>query len=174
VTGGFLSTPTVRPIGFASTSAAFRLLPVLSLFATAGTRGSAMTSFGDPFQARPYVTGGLSVNVQTPAPSRGGASDRDQSVRAWLARRSNGDYELLIRAPGAHRVQVRADFTDWVATDCSADRNDRWTLPSHIMRGMRRVTMRIDDGGWGPPPGVPVAASEYGDMVGVIITPNAS
>jgi hypothetical protein len=173
VTGGFLSTPTVRPIGFASTSAAFRLVPQLSLIATAGTRGSAMTSFGDPFQARPYVSGGLSLSVLAPAPSRGGANDHAHSVRASLTRRPDGDYVLVIRAPGAHRVRVRADFTDWVATDCNAERGGRWTIPSPIAPGVHRLTIRIDDGAWKVPADLPAAASEYGDTVGVIMTPSA-
>lgn len=171
VSGGMVSTPTVHRVGWASTSAALRLLRDVSLVLVAGTRGSLMTWQVEPAPARAYLTGGLSVGWPTALPPRHHSDDSDRSVRYWLTPRSDSGYALVIRAPGAHRVQVNGDITDWQPSDCDPDRNGRWTLARPIAPGVHQLTIRIDDGPWHPPPGAPTAASGYGDIVGVIVTP---
>ena len=133
-----------------------------------------MTSLDDLSQARAYVTGGLSIGwPMSVAPQPSGAG-HDQSVHAWLTTGSDGDFALVIRAPNAHRIEVRGDFTDWVTKDGIPDRNGQWKLPIFIKPGMHRVTISIDGGAWAPPAGLPVATDDFGGTVGILIAPSGT
>jgi hypothetical protein len=171
VSGGIVSAPNAPRLGWAGTTASWRLFSPVALVMSAGTRGGTLDSQNSPVRERPYLTGGVSLGWPTSAPAR----DRGQraDVRYWLTGRADSGYRLIIRVPWAHRVEVTGDVTDWVPVDCDQGRDGNWHLPRVVLPGVHRIMMRIDGGAWTAPPGAPRAVSEFGDIVGVIVTPQA-
>jgi hypothetical protein len=78
--------------------------------------------------------------------------------------------ELRLLAPGAHRVELRGDVTGWEATTLTRGGGGWWTSVFAAEPGMHQIEIRIDDGAWQPPPGVPTTTGAYGEAVGVIFT----
>ncbi len=168
--GGVLSTPETSRIGWASASAAWRLLSPIAVVVAAGTRGAMLVSPLGGVRERAYATGGLSIGrpvaVRTPRTSDAASSD----LRYWLARSDSG-YTLEIRARDARQVEVMGDVTDWRAVVCDPVRGDEWRLSTPVMPGVHQLVVRVDGGRWTVPPGASRAVSEFGDVVGVIVAP---
>ncbi|HEX2203572.1 MAG TPA: glycogen-binding domain-containing protein [Longimicrobium sp.] len=77
---------------------------------------------------------------------------------------------LRVRVPGASRVEMKADFTDWrtVALD-TAEEAGTWQAVFDIAPGTYRVNLRVDGGPWGAPPGLLAVADEFGGRVGLLV-----
>lgn len=80
-----------------------------------------------------------------------------------------GRVRLLVRAPGASRVEVAGDFSDWQPVALVRDPAERWTVALDLGPGAHRVNLRVDGGPWGVPPGLPVAADDFGGSAGLIV-----
>lgn len=170
-----------------------------------GTRVAAVGGVGlfpfEPVQGLPggrYLSAALRVATRRPVVN-------DPALRAELmlpyeVRRlrdaraeqfvveENGDGArvLHLRVPGAHRVELMADFTDWmpvplVRLDHKASgkkggrkrngpqHDDVWSVALVIAPGVHRVNVRVDGGPWRPPPGLSVARDEFGGEVGLLV-----
>lgn len=90
------------------------------------------------------------------------ASFRMQTVRGEVRR-------IRIRAPGAHRVELAGDFTDWSARAFASDGSDGWQIELVIPAGAHHFNVRVDAGAWGVPPDVSVVRDEFGGVVGLIL-----
>jgi hypothetical protein len=82
---------------------------------------------------------------------------------------ASGERTLIVVAPSARQIDVRGDFTSWGEVACTRVAGGGWQVPLPILPGMYRVAIRVDGGVWEPLPGAPLAASEFGDALGVII-----
>ncbi|MBC7791504.1 MAG: hypothetical protein H7Z74_16275 [Anaerolineae bacterium] len=78
---------------------------------------------------------------------------------------------LRVTAPGARRVELRADFTDWRSVQMSRNETGGWEVTLPLVPGSYRATLRIDGGGWAPPPGTQGIADEFGEFVGIVVIP---
>jgi len=99
--------------------------------------------------------------------------------------RGDGTRVLHLRVPGAQRVELMADFTDWtpvplVHLDHETGRkkakgkqerpnDDVWSVALVIAPGVHRVNVRVDGGPWRPPPGLSVVRDEFGGEVGLLV-----
>lgn len=82
---------------------------------------------------------------------------------------SDGYVVLLARVPGARRVEVKGDFTDWQPVELSAAGPDLWQAHLRVAPGIHRVNLRVDGGAWMVPPGLPSVLDEFGGMVGLLV-----
>jgi 1,4-alpha-glucan branching enzyme len=96
-------------------------------------------------------------------------------VSAWslgsfaLDRLSAGTYEIRVVAPGAQRVEIMADFTDWSVRPLAPGGADTWSLALPISPGIHQINLRIDGGRWQVPPGLQVADDGFSGKVGVLV-----
>jgi len=81
-----------------------------------------------------------------------------------------GFRRIRTRAPGASRVELMADFTDWRVIELRPD-GDRWAAVVPLGPGVYRVNLRIDGGAWTAPPGLPLLSDEFGGTVGILVVP---
>lgn len=75
---------------------------------------------------------------------------------------------LAIHAPATSRVELMADFTDWVAVELVRTSDDWFELAQPIPPGTHQANVRYDGGAWTPPPGSPTMHDEFEGVVGVI------
>ena len=59
----------------------------------------------------------------------------------------------MVRAPGARRVEVKGDFTDWQPLALTASGDGRYRYALGLPPGMHRFNLRVDGGEWGVPGG---------------------
>lgn len=80
---------------------------------------------------------------------------------------------VRIWAPGARKVELMGDFTDWEPVLLA--RVGNWWLVTvpRMGAGPQRVNVRIDGGAWGVPSGVPVLRDDFDGASGVLIVPDA-
>lgn len=78
---------------------------------------------------------------------------------------------LAVHAPGATRVEVSGDFTNWEAVALSRTDGDAWTTPLAVAPGTYRFNVRIDGGDWIVPAGVTGVSDEFGGEVGLLRVP---
>jgi hypothetical protein len=116
-----------------------------------------------------------SIGVRFTAPSaRARPTPR---VRAAAAR--DGDFTLLsgagnvrtlrVVAPGAAQVELMGDFTSWDTVRLNRVAKDTWEATLRIEPGTYRMSVRVDGGAWGAPPGIPAQGDEFNGEVGVVV-----
>jgi hypothetical protein len=76
--------------------------------------------------------------------------------------------ELLLRAPGAHTVELAGDFTDWRPVELAPAPGSEWRVVLPIVPGLHRLAVRIDGQAWQAPPGTRRVTSEFGSEVGEV------
>ncbi len=77
---------------------------------------------------------------------------------------------LRVRAPGAARVEVRGDWTDWRPVPLVRE-GEAWVLRGALPRGTRRLTVRADGGAWRVPANLADADDDFGSRVGLLVVP---
>jgi hypothetical protein len=103
---------------------------------------------------------------------------RAPSSSSWRSA-TDGSRELRVLVPGARRVELMGDFTDWTpvaltplgrrAGGRGSDGDDVWLAELVIAPGVHRVNVRVDGGPWRPPPGLSVVRDEFGGEVGLLV-----
>lgn len=78
---------------------------------------------------------------------------------------------LAILAPGATRVEVAGDFSNWEPVTLSPADSGVWTADLPLTRGTYRFNIRIDGGEWIVPAGVTGLSDEFGGTVGLLRVP---
>lgn len=76
---------------------------------------------------------------------------------------------LLARVPGARRVEVKGDFTDWKPVELAAAGPGVWQARLRVAPGIHHVNLRVDGGPWIVPPGLPSLVDEFDGAVGILI-----
>ena len=140
-------------------------VPLVRRLGLVGVAGRRMSS---PEQRLPaYSFASLSLRVHRGA-------DMEQRVVSRAARRPNApriDVEaeaLILRGLAASRVELMGDFTDWEPVSLVREPNGTWRHHVRLSSGVHHVVMRVDGGGWEPPPGLPSVADEYDQIVGLL------
>ncbi len=82
---------------------------------------------------------------------------------------AGGAAGVRVIVPGARRVELMADFTDWLPVVLSPDGNEAWRYRVALAPGVYRVNIRIDGGAWVAPPGLTAAADEFDGVVGLLV-----
>jgi hypothetical protein len=61
------------------------------------------------------------------------------------------------------------DFTDWQPVPLEKKGRNEWRAVIPIPNGTHRMNLRVNQGDWGVPPGIPVLDDDFGGVVGVLI-----
>ena len=84
----------------------------------------------------------------------------------------SGDAQRRIRvvAPGARRVELMADFTEWTPVSLTAER-DAFEGTFELSPGTHRLVVRIDGGEWRPAANTPAVDDDLGGRAGLLVVP---
>ncbi|HEY8469772.1 MAG TPA: hypothetical protein VIL18_09020 [Longimicrobiales bacterium] len=84
-----------------------------------------------------------------------------------------GVYLVRLRVPGARRVELKGDITDWeiVTLRRSTQHPDLWEETFRKPAGVYHVNIRVDGGDWAVPPGLVAVPDRFGGTVGVLDFP---
>ena len=117
-----------------------------------------------------FFTLGFRASLRGPASVAGGrrSSPLAAGRSLLLTRRSGGGTSLAIRAPRTARVELMADFTDWLPVELVPREEGWFELAAPVPSGTHPVNVRYDGGAWTPPPGSPTMRDEFGGVVGVV------
>ncbi len=134
-----------------------------------GTPGANYTSISLRIASRPMlldVAAERNPRYQTPAIAR-------PVVAAFQVKRIGDSTQLIsIRAPGARRVEITGDFTDWEPVEMERKASgDNFTLKLKVPIGSHKFNVKVDAGEWGVPPGVPMLRDELAGVVALLIIP---
>lgn len=139
--------------------------------------GSYPADFAQGFPAGRYVTAGVRVATRRPT-ERQAIADLEPRLAPPLARAvvpafetrrdESGRVLVKVRAPGAGRVELMGDFTEWTPVAFRPVADGWWVISLPIPPGSYRMNLRINGGTWGVPPGLPVLQDEFGGMVAVL------
>ena len=77
---------------------------------------------------------------------------------------------LRVLAPGATRVEVRGDWTEWRPMSMTIA-GDAWESSVPLPSGTRRLMIRVDGGAWRVPANLAGADDEFGSRVGLLVVP---
>lgn len=84
-----------------------------------------------------------------------------------------GRYQLLLHLPGARRVELKGDVTDWnvVSLHRSTRGDDVWETQFEKPSGIYHINIRVDGGDWIVPHGLVTVPDRFGGTVAVLILP---
>jgi hypothetical protein len=173
--GGLTIAKHRRPSRWARADVAASLHPGLAWFASVGPpvlRFSALDR-PEPVEVRAGVR--LTASAESFQASRRGATRAETTdapatrpaLRAIRLR--SGDCALRVRALRVRSVEIAGDMTDWAPVRLSRAARFEWEVRLPMRPGVYRVRMRLDDGDWGPPDGLPTAIDLEGQAVGMLV-----
>ena len=117
-------------------------------------------------------------------PSRSAFPRRDDKIAAPVQAVPSADGVILriantdsahsvrvvrVRAPASERVELMADFTDWVPVTLVRTPEGFWEITIPVVRGSHRLNVRLDGGDWVVPTNVARVTDEFGGVVGVVL-----
>ncbi len=145
---------------------------------TAGV-GSYPTDPGQDLPAAKYVSLGVRYSprgVRRPpivlSADVLGAIAPDAPPAMMVASGPGGRKTISYRAPGARRVEIMGDFTDWTPVRMSPSRlPGSWAISLPVTSGVHQVNVRIDGGEWIVPQGLTAIRDEFGGSVGILLIP---
>jgi hypothetical protein len=84
---------------------------------------------------------------------------------------TGGMRKIVIRVGGVERVDVMGDFSDWSPLTLVRRGRDLWELNVPLSPGMYHINVRVDDGPWMAPPGIPTMHDGFAGDVGLFVVP---
>jgi hypothetical protein len=82
----------------------------------------------------------------------------------------SGVRRVRVIAPGAHMVELMADFTDWTPVTLTAA-HDAFENTFALEPGTHRLVLRIDGGKWRAAANTPAVDDDFGGRVGLLVVP---
>ena len=76
---------------------------------------------------------------------------------------------VRVRAPASERVEIMADFTDWMPLALVRTPEGVWEITVPVPRGAHRLNVRLDGGEWLVPTNVARVTDEFGGVVGLVL-----
>ena len=137
--------------------------------------GSYLGNVSQALPAGRFLTIGVRLGGGPSLPPRPPATTIDDHLVPRLgatltvAGTVEGLREISVRSPGAVRVEVEGDFTDWRPVALDPDGRGNWRGKFPILPGVHRLNVRVDGGEWGAPAGIPAEADEFGVTSGVLV-----
>jgi len=83
--------------------------------------------------------------------------------------RSGAARVVRVRAPASERVEIMADFTDWLPVTLVRTPEGLWEITVPMIRGSHRLNVRLDGGEWVVPTNVARVTDEFGGVVGLVL-----
>lgn len=84
-----------------------------------------------------------------------------------------GNQTITLRAGGVERVEIMGTFTEWEPRVLTRIGRDRWEITLPVHPGVHQVNVRLDDGKWRPPPGLPAMRDGFNGDVGIWVVSEA-
>jgi len=167
-TGGGLSlSPLASPRRWAQASLAWRLSPLFSVVAVAGSRSPQLFAI-DPAGERKFSIALRAADSRSREP--GLALVARATVQACKIRSlGGGRYLLSVHAPGARLAEVQGDFTGWASVTLDPAGGGWWETLVDASPGVHHLGLRVDGGAWVPPPSFPTAEDDFNGTVGVVV-----
>lgn len=78
-----------------------------------------------------------------------------------------GNRTITLRAGGVERVEIMGSFTDWEPRVLTRVGRDRWEITLPVAAGVHQINVRLDNGKWRPPPGLPAMRDGFNGDVGI-------
>jgi hypothetical protein len=129
------------------------------------TVASQLPDFVRGADAAQSVTVGLRLNEPSPALAR------QLQVRPLVfVAGDSAERMISVRAPGARRVEVMGDFSDWAPVSL-ASAGDLFVAKVAMTSGTRRIVVRMDGGEWVPAANTPAVDDDFGGRVGLVLVP---
>ena len=126
---------------------------------------SQLPDFVRGADAAQSITVGIRLNEAAPAMARA------LPARAVvLVAGDSGERIVTVRAPGARRVEIMGDFSDWDPIPMTAS-GDQFTARVPMAPGTRRIVVRLDGGDWLPAANTPAVDDDFGGRVGLLVVP---
>lgn len=94
---------------------------------------------------------------------------RANAERFLVTDDASGLRVITVRVPVASRVEIMADFTDWLAVPLTRVGREDWRLAIAVAPGVHRVNLRVDEGPWVVPPGLTAVRDDFGGEVGLLV-----
>jgi len=175
--GGFRHwfSPDAPTDKWSGVSAAYWLSNRVAIVAAGG---SYPGDLAQGFPAAKYLSFTVRLATRRP-PTPTGAEAQEYRLLQPLARPVVPDFRVTttqapnrlvrLRAPGATSVEVMGDFTDWQPVPLEKRGSDEWRVVIPIPNGTHRMNVRVNQGDWGVPPGIPVLDDDFGGVVGVLV-----
>ena len=86
---------------------------------------------------------------------------------------TNGMQKIVIRVGGVETVDIMGDFSDWAPLTLVRRGRDLWELSVPLAPGVHQINVRVDNGPWMAPPGIPTVRSAYDGDVGLLVVGGA-
>ena len=154
------ATRTLEP-GFIA-SAVIRQSETRALVISAGKQ---LPDFARGADAVQTLSVGFRITEAPPLALRGGRARPTIQIAGDSSSRL-----LRVRAPGARRVDVMGDFTDWEPIELIPT-GDVFSRAVTMSSGTHRLVVRIDGGDWQPAANTPVVDDDLGGRVGLVVVP---
>ena len=169
------------PVQFTGARAVLLASGVFWAHPRVGVVASAGDQVADPLRGMPavrHLSLGLRWRLVPPAvatvrPSAPASSPTPATIAAPTAEfvEDRGQpARLRVLAPGAARVEVRGDWTEWRSMPMTVA-GDAWELTAPLPSGTRRLMIRVDGGAWRVPANLAGADDEFGSRVGLLVVP---
>lgn len=163
--GGRLAGSLVPDESWARLDGAVGVLPgVTAVFSAGRVPGTPERSL----RGQPYYQ--LGVNLTLPKRSRSARSASPPATPGLqVVEERSGARAIRIRVPGARRVELMGDFSDWRPVEMERSADGVWNLELLIPPGLYRLNMRVDGGEWIVPPGLTPVPDEFNGLVGELV-----
>lgn len=89
-------------------------------------------------------------------------------VAEMTVERAGDRQNLRVRAPGARRVELMGDFTDWQPIALRRAGHGWWEGAFPLAPGVYRLNVRVDGAEWGVPPGIPTVRDDFSGVVALL------
>lgn len=117
--------------------------------------------------ARSFANLGVML-AYVPIPKRSIAVSPAPEVTVFQAADAGyGNRTLVLRVGGVERVEVMGTFTDWEPRTLTRIGRDRWEITLPVAVGVHQINVRVDNGKWRPPPGLPAMRDGFNGEVGI-------
>lgn len=123
--------------------------------------------------ARSFANLGVML-AYVPIPRRTVAVTSTAAVTVFQAENAGyGNRTIILRAGGVERVEIMGTFTDWEPRTMTRIGRDRWEITLPVDAGVHQVNVRLDNGKWRPPPGLPAMRDGFNGDVGIWVVDNS-
>ncbi|HST61753.1 MAG TPA: glycogen-binding domain-containing protein [Longimicrobium sp.] len=167
--GGRLADLHLRAESWVRAGADLRLNPRTSLSLAAG-RVAGVPELGSP--SAPFVRFALRLTPPGRAPAAAPLvlAPPADVAQAFEVRSAGERRTLRVRIPGAARVELKGDFTEWEPLALTpGDEPGTWEAVLSAAPGTYRLNVRVDGGEWSAPPGLLDVPDEFGGRVGLLV-----
>src|SRR5690606_2760526 len=115
-----------------------------------------------------FIQMGLRMDFRSARPSSPVPAPRAPAAEPAVVPLGSDRYLVRLVVPGARRVELKGDVTDWTVIPLrrSSHDDDVWETTIRKPAGVYHVNVRVDDGEWAVPPGLIEVPDRFGGSAG--------